>query len=118
MMIARTWHATATVENADAYCRHFAAEVVPRLKAIAGHRGALLLRRAAGHQVEFVAMTLWDSIDTVKQFAGPNPEIAIVEPQARAVLTQFDTLVTHHEVASGFTRDCDISGFASSAAIR
>jgi heme-degrading monooxygenase HmoA len=118
-MIARTWHATAaTAENADAYCQHFATEVVPRLKAIRGHRGALLLRRSAGRQVEFVAITLWDSIETVKEFAGPNPEIAIVEPQARAVLTQFDTLVTHYEVASGSTLDCDISGSASSAAIR
>jgi hypothetical protein len=103
-MIARTWHATATVENADAYAHHFAAEVVPRLKAIAGHRGAWLFRRPAGHQVEFVAITLWDSIETVKQFAGANPDVAIVEPQARAVLTQFDPFVTHYEVASGFTQ--------------
>ena len=117
-MIARTWHATAAAEKADAYCHHFASEVIPRLKAIAGHRGALLLRRPAGREVEFVAMTLWDSVETVKQFAGPNPEIAIVEPQARAVLTQFDTLVTHYEVVSGFTRDGDISGAVPSAVIR
>lgn len=26
-MIARTWHATATIENADAHYRHFTAHV-------------------------------------------------------------------------------------------
>ena len=54
-MIARIWRATATAgENADAYCRHFATEVAPRLKAICGQRGALLLRRDAGRQIEFI----------------------------------------------------------------
>jgi heme-degrading monooxygenase HmoA len=107
-VIARTWRAAAsTAENADAYCHHFATEVAPRLKAIAGHQGAFLLRRQAGGDIELVVITLWDSIETVKQFAGANPDVAIVEPQARAVLAQFDALVTHYEVASGFTLDCD-----------
>jgi hypothetical protein len=118
-MIARTWHATAsTVENADAYCHHFITEVAPRLQAIAGQRGALLLKRQAGQQVEFVALTLWDSIETVKQFAGPNPETAVVEPQARAVLAKFDPFVRHYEVAGGFMRDGNASGSAPSAVIR
>jgi heme-degrading monooxygenase HmoA len=115
-MIARIWRATAAAgENADAYCSHFATEVAPRLKAIAGQRGALLLKREAGQQVEFIALTLWDSIETVKQFTGTDVEVAIVEPQARAVLTGFEAFVTHYEIASGFTLACDLGGSASSS---
>jgi heme-degrading monooxygenase HmoA len=113
-MIARTWHATAAPENADAYSGHFASEVVPHLKDIAGHRGALLLRRPVGDLVEFVAITLWDSMEAVRQFAGARPDAAKVEPQATAVLARFDEFVTHYEVAGGFTRDYDIDGPALS----
>ena len=45
-------------------------------------------------------MTLWDSIDSVKGFAGENPEIAVVEPEARAVLSNFDSFVRHYQIAN------------------
>ena len=112
-MIARIWRASATAgENADAYCSHFATEVVPHLRAIDGQHGALLLKRQAGQQVEFIALTLWDSIETVKQFTGPGVDVAIVAPQAQAVLATFDAFVTHYEIVSGFTRSCEVGGSA------
>ena len=98
-MIARTWRGQATTKNAEGYYRHFTANVAPHLKGIAGHRGAYLLRREIDGQVEFVAVTLWDSIETVKKFAGSNPDVAVVEPEARAVLSQCDDFVRHYAVA-------------------
>ena len=98
-MIARIWHGTATTAKADEYYRHFTTAVAPHLKDIQGHRGAYLLRRDVGGQVEFVAVTLWDSIETVKKFAGPKPEVAIVEPEGRTALSAFDDFATHYEVA-------------------
>jgi len=98
-MIARTWRGSATAANADAYQHHFTARVAPHLNDIAGHCGAYLLRRELAGQVEFLAVTLWDSIETVKGFAGPNPDLALVEPEARAVLTEFDDFAKHYEVA-------------------
>jgi len=97
-MIARTWHGRATVAKADAYYRHFTATVAPQLKQIDGHRGAYLLRREVDGQVEFLAITLWDSIETIKAFAGSNPDVAIVEPEGRAALTTFDDVARHYEV--------------------
>ena len=98
-MIARTWRGIATTAKADAYHRHFTSTVASHLKEIVGYQGAYLLRREANGQVEFIAVTLWDSIDTVKKFSGPNPEAAIVEPEARAALTTFDDYARHYEVA-------------------
>jgi heme-degrading monooxygenase HmoA len=68
------------------------------LRAIAGHRGAYLLRRAVDGAVELVVLTIWDSMESVRKFAGDEPEKAVVEPEARAVLTSFDDYVTHFEV--------------------
>jgi len=98
-MIARTWNATATTANANAYVGHFTTSVAPHLRTIVGHRGAWLLRRETGGQVEFLAVTLWDSLETIKTFAGPNPEVAIVEPEGRTALSSFDDFARHFEVA-------------------
>ena len=104
-MIARTWRGTATIANAETYYRHFTTKVAPHLKDIAGHQGAYLLRREANGEVEFLAVTLWDSIETIKKFAGQDPDVAIVEPEGRAALSAFDDFARHYEVAYSGTRD-------------
>jgi hypothetical protein len=97
-MIARIWRGAAAKENADAYRRHATQNVFPELAGIEGHCGAFLLARESGGEVEFIALTLLDSIEAVKRFAGENPETAVVEPQARAVLSRFDDFVQHYDV--------------------
>jgi heme-degrading monooxygenase HmoA len=99
-MIARIWRGRAEGANAAAYHRHFTETVVPELKALAGHEGAWLLRREVEGQTEFLAVTLWESLDAIRAFAGAAVETAIVEPQARAVLSNFDDFARHYEVAA------------------
>jgi heme-degrading monooxygenase HmoA len=98
-MIARLWRGQATAENADAYVRHFSHTVTVSLKTMAGHRGAWLLRREADGQTEFLAMTLWESRQAIEAFTGPDIDKAIVEPEARGVLSGFDDSAGHYEVA-------------------
>jgi heme-degrading monooxygenase HmoA len=102
-MIVRTWRGQAKAANADAYQRFVTTKVFAHLPAIPGHRGASLLRRpvetAAGDEVEFVAVTLWDSLDAIKAFAGADPIRAVIEPEAQALLSAFDQTVTHYELA-------------------
>lgn len=104
-MIARTWRGMAMTAQADAYYQHFTTKVAPHLRYIPGHQGAYLLRRETDGQVEFFAVTFWDSVESVKKFAGANPEVAIVEPEARAALSSFDDTVKHYEVAYSNTRN-------------
>jgi heme-degrading monooxygenase HmoA len=98
-MIARTWRATATPEKAATYHRHFVTKVIPHLRTIAGYQGASLLRRETDGDVEFLAVTLWDSVDSIRAFAGPDPTRAVVEPTAQALLTKFDLIVHNYEVS-------------------
>src|SRR5262245_56342998 len=98
-MIARIWRGEATAADAPAYVRHAAATVFPSLKAIAGHRGAWLLQREVGGRTEFLAVTLWQSRQAIEAFTGPDIEKAVVEPEARAVLADFDDFARHYEVA-------------------
>jgi heme-degrading monooxygenase HmoA len=98
-MIARTWHGTATLAKAEAYRNHFTTKVVPHLKDLAGHQGAYLLQREVEGRVEFLAMTLWDSIEAIRQFSGSDPERATVEPEGRAALLSFDEFARNYELA-------------------
>jgi heme-degrading monooxygenase HmoA len=100
-MIARIWRGQATASNAPRYQEHATQHVFPSLAALPGHRGACLLTRETKGDVEFLAVTLWESIDSVKAFAGDDPEVAVVEPEARAVLSDFDGFARHYEIAGG-----------------
>lgn len=97
-MILRMWKGRATAEKSGEYIEHATKRVFPALAAIEGHRGAYLLRRAFDGAIEFVVLTLWESMEAVRRFAGVKPEKAVVEAEARAVLIAFDESVTHFEV--------------------
>lgn len=103
-MIVRQWRGSTTPANADAYFRHVTETVFPSLTDLAGHRGAYLLRRDIKDGVEFLAVTLWESREAIQAFAGPDIDIAVVEPQAHAVLAEADGFVTHYAVAFGTCR--------------
>ncbi len=97
-MILRMWKARSPAEKSHRYIQHATEKVFPALRAIEGHRGAYLLRRAVDGVVELVVLTLWESTEAVRKFAGVKPEKAVVEPEAQAVLTDFDETVTHFEI--------------------
>lgn len=84
--------------NADSYEALLRSEVFPGIHRIEGFHGAYLLRRGAGDEVEFVTLTLFDSLDAVRAFAGEDYELAVVPPAARALLSRFDQRSVHYEV--------------------
>ena len=97
-VIARSFKARATADGARAYARFFTETLVPQLDRIPGHRGALVLTRETPDGVEIDVLTFWESMDAVRHFAGATPERAVVEPEARAILSAFDEHVLHHDV--------------------
>lgn len=99
--IVRIWRGRATPANAAAYARHVTERVFPSLSGIRGHRGAYLLRRETEGRVEFLAVTLWESMQAVREFAGEQPDTAVVEPEARAVLAEYDDFARHFELIHG-----------------
>jgi heme-degrading monooxygenase HmoA len=98
-MIARIWRGWAPTGTADDYQRHYESEVADHLRQVAGFRGARLLRKEDGGEVMFTSMTLFDSLDAVRGFAGEQFDLAVVEGEARRVLSRWDERVAHHEIA-------------------
>lgn len=98
----RTWSATADAEGAASYSRYFTGALLPELRKLPGFAGAYLLRRDldVDGTVELTAHTLWESIAAIRAFAGDDITVAIVEPEARAMLLDFDRIATHRRVAA------------------
>jgi heme-degrading monooxygenase HmoA len=89
---------SATIANVPAYERHLRENVVPQLRRLPGFLGITLLRRDRGDRAELQVLTRWKSMDSISKFAGEDPELAVVEPEAKAVLLEFDSRVTHFHV--------------------
>ncbi len=102
-MIARRWRGWAdSAQNVDAYAAHFENAVRPQLEGMDGFVGATLERVADGSgRVEIVVVTRWSSMQAIRSFAGEDVDVAVVEPEARAVLASFDTRVRHIELSDG-----------------
>ena len=97
-MIARVWHGWTPLRNADAYEEFLRTKMFPSIHRVPGYVGADLLRRDAGDEIAFVTITRFESLESVRAFAGEDYEQAVVEPEARQLLSRFDQRSEHHEV--------------------
>jgi heme-degrading monooxygenase HmoA len=74
-----------TKDNADAYERIVRGHVIPDIEArrIPGFRAIDLVRRERDHDVEFMTLMWFDSLDSVKAFMGEDYEqahVAVARP--------------------------------------
>lgn len=97
-MIARVWHGWTTSQNADAYERHLRTTVFPGVHRVPGYKGAHLFRREGGQEVEFVAITYFESLEAVRGFAGPDYEVAVISKEAQSLLSRYNRRADHYSV--------------------
>lgn len=99
-MIGRIWHGYTTFENADAYEHLLKEEIFLGIRGrnIPGFQEIQLFRRPLESEVEFITIMWFDTIESVKAFAGEDYETAVVPPKARAILSHFDERSQHYEV--------------------
>ena len=98
-MIARLWRGWTSRDDADPYERFLREHMFPSIQRVPGFLGAELLRRDAGEEIAFVTITRFESYDAVRAFAGADYEQAVIEPEARALLSRHDERSEHFEVA-------------------
>jgi len=98
--IVRTWSATADAAGAGDYSRYFERTLLPELRQLSGFNGAYLLRRDLGEDgtVELTAHTFWESPEVIRAFTGSDITVSVVEPEARAMLLDFDRTASHRSV--------------------
>jgi heme-degrading monooxygenase HmoA len=99
-MISRIWHGWTTPGNADLYEALLKDEIFVGIqnRRIHGFKGIKLLRRETENEVEFVTIMQFDSLDSIREFAGEDYEVAVVPEKARALLSHFDARSQHYAV--------------------
>jgi heme-degrading monooxygenase HmoA len=104
-MISRIWHGWTTHQNADKYEALLKEEIFIGIqdRHIRGFRDIQLLRRQSDQEVEFVTIMRFDSLDSVREFAGQDYELAVVPDKARTILSHFDERSQHFEVKTEIT---------------
>jgi heme-degrading monooxygenase HmoA len=96
-MIARIWQGVVRTGDADVYADYIRETGFTEYAQTSGNRGAWLLRRDQGEQTQFITLSLWDSVDAVRAFAGDDIEAAVLYPEDARYLVGQST-VTHYQV--------------------
>lgn len=97
-MIARVWRGVTRNNDADEYERLLKNEILQSIKEkqLAGHLGVELFKRTIDHSTEFMTIMFFESIESIKVFAGEHYENAVVPESARKLLIQFDAFSQHY----------------------
>jgi heme-degrading monooxygenase HmoA len=100
-MIARAWHGMVPADKAEGYREVLFRTGVPDLEATPGNRGVTVMRRMEGDRAHFLLISFWDSLDTIRAFAGDDVEVARYYPEDHDYLLEFEPTVQHYEVLTG-----------------
>jgi len=96
-MIARSWHGVVPALKAEAYLKYLLETGVPDYQATPGNRGVYVLKRIEGDQAHFLLISLWESWEAIRAFAGEDVEQARYYPQDTQFLLELEPNVIHYE---------------------
>ena len=99
-MIARIWRGVTRESDKDTYFDYLQETGLKEYASVPGNQGIWVLRRVSGGEAEFTLISLWESWDAIKAFAGADYERAVYYPEDKRFLQQLDAGVKHYEVLS------------------
>jgi heme-degrading monooxygenase HmoA len=97
-MIARIWRGAMREADKDTYFEYLQKTGLKEYASIPGNQGVWVLRRVDDGKSELTLISLWDSWDAIKAFAGPDYENAVYYPEDEKFLLERGLHVTHYEV--------------------
>jgi hypothetical protein len=97
--ILRTWKGWTTIENAKVYEDMLRNEVFPEIKrkGVAGLEKVTISTLTKETEVEFLLILQFDSLESVKSFAGEDYRAAYIPENAQRVLLRYDKTAQHFE---------------------
>jgi heme-degrading monooxygenase HmoA len=104
-MICRIWHGRTPRDKADVYAAFLEARAIPDYRSVPGNLSVHVLRRDERDVTHFLTMTLWQSEDAIRAFAGDDLLTAKYYEEDRAFLLEFEPQVQHFVVESFATKE-------------
>ena len=100
-MIARMWRGKVLTERAAEYVEYITGTGIKEYRQTPGNRGAQMCTRDLGDgRTEVITLSWWDSLDSIRGFAGDDIEAAVFYPEDDDYLVDRDSRVAHFEVHS------------------
>lgn len=96
--IARIWRGRTLAAKADAYEAYLFASGISKIRETPGNLGVTVLRRQDGQETEFLVISIWESLDAVKSFAGKDYEKTVVLDRDREYLLEVEPTVRHYDI--------------------
>jgi heme-degrading monooxygenase HmoA len=96
--IARIWRGRTLAAKADEYQTYLDTSGISRIRATPGNLGVTVLRRNDGGKTEFLVLSVWESVDAIKRFAGEDYQKAVILPRDREYLLEVEPNVLHYEI--------------------
>jgi heme-degrading monooxygenase HmoA len=97
-LIARIWHGVTEASRAAEYADYLERTGARECRATPGNRGVYVLRRIKQNRAEFTFISLWESVDAIRRFAGDDYEKAHYYPEDRDFLLELEPFVEHYDV--------------------
>lgn len=97
MTIARIWRGVTSAEQAEAYFEYLMQTGLKDYRAASGNRGVQILRRTFEGKAEFLLISLWESYEAIRAFAGEDIERAVYYSKDKEFLVELEPKVTHYE---------------------
>lgn len=97
-MIARIWRGAVRLGDGDAYVAYVEETGIREYRETTGNIDAHVLRRDLPDRTEIVTLTFWDSMESIRAFAGEKPERAVYYPEDDRYLIERPETVEHYEV--------------------
>ena len=97
-MIVRMWHGIVDAAKADEYAEFMKQRAAPDYGSVDGLRKLLFLRKNESDIAHFLLVTHWDSMESVKIFAGEQPEKAKYYPEDDEYLLEKEETSALYEV--------------------
>lgn len=97
-MIARIWQGAVAEARDDAYLQYLKETGLEEYGSTEGNRVVVVLRRNRAGRAEFLLLSLWESHEAIRRFAGPDMERAVYYPRDKDFLTELSPGVDHYDV--------------------
>lgn len=99
-MIARIWQGCTRPGMGKAYMPYLVQTGLNEYRETKGFKDMLVLTREIEDRTEYLLITLWEDMEAVRRFAGPEPDKAVYYPEDARYFRESECTpyVRHYEV--------------------
>ena len=97
-MISRHWRGVAHNDRVEDYIDYLREDTFEKARDIDGFITGHILTRKLGAGTEFLVITEWENMASIREFAGHEPEVAVITDFVKEIMIEYDSNVRHYNM--------------------